>query len=42
LLEEILIKKKELFLPLHKEAFELLNVFAVTKKKLKEKLSKNK
>jgi four helix bundle protein len=40
LLEDILINKKEQFLPLHKEAIELLNVFSVTKKKLKEKTYK--
>jgi four helix bundle protein len=42
LLEEIITNKKEVFLPLHSEAIELLNVFSVTKKKLKEKNHKNK
>jgi four helix bundle protein len=42
LLEEIITNKKAVFLPLHKEALELLNVFSVTKKKLKEKNHKNK
>jgi four helix bundle protein len=42
LMEEILTNKKEHFLALHKEAIELLNVFSVTKKKLREKTYKNK
>ncbi len=42
LIEDILPNKKDLFIPLHKEAIELLNVFSVTKKKLKEKQNKNK
>ena len=42
LIEDLLTNNNELFLPLHKEATELLNVFSVTKKKLKEKLYKNK
>ena len=42
LIEDLLPNKNELFLLLHKEAIELLNVFSSTKKKLKEKLYKNK
>jgi hypothetical protein len=37
LIEEIIINKKDVLMPIHKEANELLNVFSVTKKKLKEK-----
>jgi four helix bundle protein len=42
LMQDLLINKKEPFVPLHNEAIELLNVFSSTKKKLKEKLNKNK
>jgi len=42
LIEDVLPNKKDLFIPLHKEATELLNVFSVTKKKLKEKQNRNK
>jgi four helix bundle protein len=42
IIEDIIPNKKELFIPLLKEANELLNVFSSTKKKLKEKLNKNK
>jgi four helix bundle protein len=42
LIEDLLPNQNKLFLLLHKEAIELLNVFSSTKKKLKEKLYKNK
>jgi four helix bundle protein len=42
LIEDIIPNKKEQFVPLLKESNELLNVFSATKKKLKEKLNKNK
>ena len=42
LIEDILPNKKDLFVPLQKEATELLTVFSVTKKKLKEKQNRNK
>ena len=42
LIEDMIPNKRELIIPFLKEANELLNVFSVTKKKLKEKLYKNK